>query len=104
MKPLTPEAAVRLRRQLAEIDLQLALDLAEIRLSTIQTRLDRLEAMQRQRQRLAQSAAQTAAAEHARAVRQARLSQGLGIALLGGAAALFAAAPRRHPMGLRELG
>ncbi len=101
--PLNAEAAARLRRELAAIDLQLEVELAAIRLASIESRLEQFDAMQRQRRRAAQSAAQTAAAEHARAVRQARLAQGFGIALFGSAAALFAAAPKRQPMGLREL-
>ena len=103
MKPLTPEAAARLRRELAAIDLDLAFALAEIQLTGIQSRLDRLEAMQRQRRWFAQSAAQAAAAEHTRQVRQAHLNQGLAVGLFGSAAALFASAPRQHPMGLRNL-
>ncbi|EJL76623.1 hypothetical protein AB4142_05875 [Variovorax sp. 2RAF20] len=103
VKPLNAEAAARLRRELAAIDLQLEVELAAIRLASIESRLEQFDAMQRQRRRAAQSAGQTAAAEHDRAMRQARLAQGLGIALFGGAAALFAAAPRQHSMGLRDL-
>ena len=95
-------SADRLRIRL---ELEAALAKADARLARIDCVLGALEAdLSRQRARMrAEVRAIAVEHEHERAVRRNRLAQGFGVALLGGAAAVFTAASRRHPMGLREL-
>ncbi|BEP54797.1 hypothetical protein GmRootV118_20410 [Variovorax sp. V118] len=95
-------SADRLRIRL---ELEAALAKADARLARIDCVLGALEAdLRRQRARArVRAEAQAIALEHERAVRRTRLAQGLGVALIGGAAAVFTAASKRHPIGLREL-
>lgn len=93
-------SADRLRMRL---ELKAALAAADARLARIDCVLGALEADQRRRRARARAEAQAIAVEYERAARRNRLAQGLGVVLLGGAAAAFTAASKRHPMGLREL-